>query len=231
MDMDFKRKKLAESRQGKNHLRWLLVTLIIIGAGAGFFVYQYKHEQSLFAPYFMQMREWIAEHKPHLQNKLVVKPVVKNKQQAANAHEEPEIHFEFYNTLPTMQVNVAAAIADNRNSNEKNKPTPASIPPAHAKTAPANIVSAADLEQELSKHILQNTYVLQLGLFRSQSAAIHYRDTVDTDGLQADIVRTADNKYFRVQLGPFANKIDAKLAQLRLQKKGVNTLVRPVAES
>lgn len=83
------------------------------------------------------MQHWVSASRHHLHQDLA-----KMKQLAIKKKEgPPPIHFEFYTALPKMQVGNALPIS---------KPAPVTV----VKTKPV-IVSANELERELSAHIKQ----------------------------------------------------------------------------
>lgn len=256
MDKDFRYKNSNANRNVKKRWFLLLIALISVGGGAGFLFYEYTHQQSVLAPFFARINTWIVDHKTNLQKGLAAKGIIKSNA-VSKQDTESQIHFEFYNALPNMQVNVAMAVADDARvssksksfANSPNKATmnredndeAAGVSASHSSDnkmaeSPAkstvNIVNADELEQELSKHIKQMNYFVQLGLFRNKSMANRYRDTIINAGFTANVVKTVitDKTFFRVQLGPFANKSEAKITQQQLQKKGVNAMLRAVVD-
>ncbi|MBV9575046.1 MAG: SPOR domain-containing protein [Gammaproteobacteria bacterium] len=217
----------------KNRWRLLSVALIIMSISGGFFFY--FHVPAFLAPLYAQMNDWIAKHKTHLQNGLA-KKVEKVKAKLANRSEgEQPIHFEFYSTLPTMQVSVPSMSDAEPKSKVvavANKTSDEIITSSLPVTAPASIVNADELEQEVSDHLKQINYFVQLGLFHNKIAAENYRKTLADEGFETVVIKTSvvDKQFYRVQLGPFANKEQAKQTQELLKKKGVNAILRSVVE-
>lgn len=132
MKKDFKNRNATRRRTpAQNRGRWL----IFAGSLCGLLVVG-----GLIAAFSMRpqlMQHWVSASRHHLHQDLV-----KVKQLAAKKKEgPPPIHFEFYTALPNMQVGNALSVSK--------KPAPA---PVIKKPV---IVSANELEQELSAHIKQ----------------------------------------------------------------------------
>lgn len=207
MRRDITRKKFGAKRispttrfvAGQARWRWLLLigVLAILLFGVGIFINNYKKQTPMalkVSGYFSQITSWITERKNHFRHNLTkAKPLATNK-----IDEEPQIHFEFYNTLPNMKVAVS--------------------------------VDANELEKELAKHIKQNTYIVQAGIFKNFEIAERFRHSLAAKGLVVGMVKlsNAERNIYRVQLGPFSNKEQAKLAERQLQKNGVSGIIRKV---
>jgi|GEM_PF-3083606 hypothetical protein len=95
MSREFAKKRYSEKRsaqQGWRRTIFVFIFLLLL-SGIGFGIYHYKNQFSLLA-------NWFSERKNHLQQGMT-----KVKQLTVNKKAEPEpIHFEFYTTLPNMQV-------------------------------------------------------------------------------------------------------------------------------
>jgi hypothetical protein len=183
---------------------------------------------------FSRMKTWVSERKTHLNQGLV-----KVKRLAANKDVPPEIHFEFYTALPGMQVKVVDLNAQERNAQSGR--TRKDIVPGAAvvsektqstasKLSSTAIFSEHDLERDLSAQVIQKSYVIQLGIFNSKTAAGRYSATLVSAGFQASVVKAtvAGNNIYRVQLGPFKSQDQARIAQKELQKKGLNGIMRKI---
>ncbi len=197
---------------------------IVLGAVATVFYLRTRQPQTnvLVSSYFSRMKTWVSERKTHINQGLV-----KVKRLAANKNAPPpEIHFEFYTTLPKMQVKLSDLnTTDERSSAPKIQQ--ASILPAPAASA---VISASDIEKELSAQLTPPSYVVQLGIFSSKNAAAKYRASLSTAGFEASVVKSAaaGSTIYRVQLGPFKNQNQARMAQKELQRKGLNGIMRKI---
>ncbi|MFZ2315193.1 MAG: hypothetical protein WAW86_06000 [Gammaproteobacteria bacterium] len=132
MRKDFKNRNATRRRTpAQNRGRWV----ILAGSLGGLLVVS-----GLIAAFSMRpelMQHWVNASRHHLHQ-----DIAKVKELAAKQKEgPPPIHFEFYTALPKMQVGSALPVS---------KPQPAPV----AKIKPV-IVSANELEQELSAHIKQ----------------------------------------------------------------------------
>jgi cell division protein FtsN len=74
-------------------------------------------------------------------------------------------------------------------------------------------------------------YIIQLGVFESESAAQRLLEAVNSVGFEGNIVKTehGDQSLYRVQQGPFETRDLAKLTQQRMQKRGIISLIRKIA--
>jgi cell division septation protein DedD len=256
MKMDFEKQSYLNKQNAGTAgslRRWLFLALIfaaIIGGGA-VFLYQYRTQSGVstaVASCIGRFKTWVAERKNHIQQGMV-----KIKKIAANKENDQDIHFEFYTTLPNMQVNVAELTsAGNHDSNTsasaKSQPVkPATIassadtgiiqhessqPVKTVKKAALNhaIINADQLEADLTSEMQQDKYVIQLGIFRNAAAAEQYRMTLSEAGFEASIVKTTagGQDVFRVQVGPFESKEQVRIAQRQLLKKNLNGIVRKI---
>lgn len=228
MDKDFSRKKLSVSRTAKSRWRLLVLILILVGGVGIFFLSSILHGPAFLASFYSQARVWLVERKANLQHGLA-KKIEKPKTPLVSKHDaEPPIHFEFYSALPNMQVSVPSMAVENDSPSQPviNK-TANDIAKSYAATPTlASISNADELAQEVSTHIKQITYFVQLGLFRNKALAEHYRKTFSHEGLGAIKTSAVDKNFYRVQLGPFITKEQAKQIQQQLRKKGINAIVR-----
>lgn len=224
------------------------LALVLFIGGVG--VLGYQHGQSapgihLVSSYYSRITTWIAERRTHL----VRGSFAKVKQLAAKEEAPPQIHFEFYTALPTMQVNadqpltvasetpkVVTPVSPQKKTVLARADKSAGMQASKAMVSPfvpavkSSVVNADELEQEFSAQIKQNTYIIQLGVFRTAVAAEHYRSTLAKAGFESTVVKTAltREKVYRVQLGPFSTKDQAAFAQRQIQKKGITGIVRKI---
>lgn len=205
---------------------------------------------SAFFASFSKLSAFIDQHRHHLQKNLTkAKQLVANKEEA----EPPPIHFEFYTALPNMQVKVDTSNENEAKNFKPNMPVNTKTELALSNhlnqattgnsekvivdanksssvTTNVNIVSANELERELSAQIQQDAYIVQIGIFKNAAAAERYRQSMAQLEYKLAVVKTmlAEKEVYRVQLGPFSDKTQAKLAQQRLLKKGLSGIVRKV---
>lgn len=218
-------KKITSSRWGRVMIVFLSVAFF---AGLSFFSFQYKQNtlfNSFLSSYFGQVENWIAARKNHLQKGLADdEDKAKKKSVIAQKNQSPRpIHFEFYTALPNMQVALPTPIM------EVKKPETIKVVAEKKMQVDKKIavVSAEELEKELAEHFKQANYIVQLGVFRTSAAAYKYHKSITEAGFQASVVplRSLQKETYRVQLGPFFNKLEAKGAQLKLKKQGMDGIV------
>ena len=157
-------------------------------------------------------------------------PIEAKKPNLSQVAEAEPIRFEFYDTLPSQQLH----------------PDPISETPNHPATFPkfanatpslnskktTHVISALALEKEFADHLLTK-YILQLGLFRNEKAAKHYQQSLLKLGTPARITKVKEGHadFYRVQLGPYFQLNQARMAQKKLQKKGFEVLVRKIIQT
>lgn len=248
MKKDFTKKKLSIKQSSSLRWGWVLIAFIflLVLPLLGYAIYKHK-QNTLNTPvvsdYFSKIENWMGERKAHWQKKLVndnskkVKSFTTTKNQAV-----PQIHFEFYTALPNMQVivtepeittvallprNVKQPMEAVKVSSTKTVPV---IEKVRATSPPVSVASAAELEQAISDQIQQKAYIVQLGVFRNAMTADKFYKTLAEAGFKATVVKSLTTKkdIYRVQLGPFLNKAQAKVAQKQLQKKGIDGIVLPM---
>lgn len=221
------KRKLSAKKHSSVHWGGVAFTIffIFLLSSFCFLLLQYKRNalnSPFFSAYFARMELWVAARKDHLQKGLANETVAKKKTISPQKNDAPKpLHFEFYTALPNMQVTPSQPALEAKQAEIKvvaDKKIAASQPKA--------IVSREELEKELSDHFKQ-TYIVQLGVFRTSAAAYRYHQTAIQSGFNASIVklRAAEKEIYRVQMGPFFNKVDAKGAQQKLQKQGMDSIV------
>ena len=207
--MDRSRTKL---RKRRIRLKITLLTIFFIFLSFSAFFFVYHHNQlstysSKITRYFSSLTTWIFEHKNYLRE-----DVVKVKQFALGKDEMEPIHFEFYTSLPAMQIALSQSI---KQAQPIKQATPAIFS-----------VHPEEMAKEFSNRA-RSQYIIQLGLFKNPSRASLYRDHLSLKGLPTRIVKMAREKQqtFRVQVGPFFNKVQVNKQVRQLRAKGVNGFV------
>lgn len=226
---DFRQKKFAFKRPSSSATLKRRGVLVICLSVIIFFslvssVYYYK--RFLVSP-LTHLKTWVNAHKDHLNQKFVSS----TPRSTPTTPDEEPIHFKFYTTLPNMQVKVSEQIVGGGNK-PLNKPERnlVSDQRLNAKKNIVPIVDVQELERELSDRIKQNSYIIQLGIFRTQHAAQKSQQTLIKRGLDAKmiVIGSGEKTLYKVQLGPYANKSQAKLAQQKLERKGVKGLISKI---
>lgn len=139
-----------DNRPVKGRLRRLLfIGLIAISIAAGG-VYLYKKGSSVNWPNFKEsVFGWMHSSKTHIEKGIVaVKQIAVDKK-----FDEPHIHFEFYQSLPSapLKKNTPSNYAVKSLSAPALPSPPAAV--AESKQTPAMIAAASDLEHDLSTTI------------------------------------------------------------------------------
>lgn len=135
---------------------------------------------------------------------------------------EPEVHYDFYTELPSMQV-TQPQIA------EKSHPTPPPLVTVVPKTNGTSKLLAEEVQKKLkpiTSNDLSAQYVLQIAAFKNEIAASEYRISLLLGGFDANIVKTDnDPPIYRIQQGPYPSARIAKANQQRLLRKGIKSVV------
>ena len=106
--MDYRRnRRKGKQENGNDILPWVLSAVVVAVLGAGLFVYQQRQTEgrwAAFTAYVGGLKSWAAERRQRIQTEVAeVKAIAEAKDEAS-----PKVHFEFYTSLPKMQM-VAAS--------------------------------------------------------------------------------------------------------------------------
>lgn len=246
MERNFTKTKLA-ARRTSTTLRWrwvfLTLSIVLFISLVGFCFYSFEKKTinlTQEGSFFSRIHHWVDEHKQniHAESQKIKSSL------SSNQHYDhgPQIHFEFYDTLPGTKI----ALSEN-----ETKPDTESIKHTQAKTSslasvvqskneladataqnkkkPGSqlVVSADELEQELSYQLKEKKCLLQLGIFHDYASAQNYSKMLSKAGFKVHIVKikTGKKQIYRIQQGPFINANRAKSVQKNLQKRGFASLV------
>ena len=223
MKKDYSRHHFTELHSKRYRWFWgvMLSISVLLLSFILYFSFFFPQQRAIFSVYYAHFSTWLAERKYHLHRQIIkTKLLVNNKNE-----EDAPVHFEFYNTLPAMQVAGPQVIPAKTNVEET---TIKKF--SNGMTSKIVISNENDLVKELSEKIKAETYIIQLAVFKNLSSANRYHESLIADGLPADIVRLAlaNKTFYRVQLGPFQNKTKAQLIQRQLLRKGVSGVVRKI---
>lgn len=124
----------------------------------------------------------------------------------AEAPPENAIKFDFYTELPKMQVNTPI-ISDAQ---------PSSAPLALPAKAASNVVAP------------DKRYRLELGVYADKASASQQRLSLLLAGVESEIVKSVSGNVtsYHIQVGPYATEALAKTHQKRLQKKGIDSVIK-----
>ena len=134
-------------------------------------------------------------------------PAVAKKSAVAEESAKP-VHFDFYDDLPKLQVELSQP------SNKAPTLTPA---------APPKVALVSKAAPELGE-----SYLLEIAEFRNFSMASRYRMALSSAGIKAEIakIRTPNEYLYRVQQGPYLNTQQLQFAQRQLQRRGITCVIR-----
>lgn len=134
--MDYRRSRRKGKQETSNDiLPWVFSALVVAVLGAGLFIYQQRQTEgrwAAFTAYVGGLKSWVAERRQRIQTEVAeVKAIAEAKDEAS-----PKVHFEFYTSLPNMQMVAASA---------------APAQPAAAPSTPRPVVvsRADDLEKDV----------------------------------------------------------------------------------
>ena len=257
MNKDFSQKNYSSRRSAQRGRGWwvlLLVLIVALLAGAGYFVYQYKKQPErmpAMTSFFAALQHWFTDRKH--QGVTPVKKLSENEETAP----EP-IHFEFYTTLTNTRAPVTASpvVAEkpaekaptkievahensspphsNHLSRERERSTRVSAAGEGAENLPSPLFNASELEQDFSKHLHQrHHFIVQVGAFNNLESATRYQHLLIEEGVRTKVEKTEMNgkSVYRVQSAGFASKEQAQQFQQQLQRKGINSLIKKIEQS
>lgn len=232
------KKRAASSSSPSRGVFLLSICLAIAGAGA--YVYHVKKPTVVYDLMIsgISATTTLINEGKHFFSHDVKSGLDKVKDFAANKNENTDIHFEFYTALPNMEMPVSEMEADVNPpvtkvaATEAAKPLKSAAPTVAAKPAkvdatPTFITSADEIEKGMSEQLHQDAFIVQLGVFKSPASAERLKQTVNKNGLEVDVVKLtlAQKEFYRVQLGPYLSKDQAKLMLHQLQKQGVTGVI------
>ncbi len=132
----------------------------------------------------------------------------------AEGDQKKSVRFAFYTELPNTDVK--AKITEKLSSPAK---------PLAEERSSQSIKSDHIQAKSL---VASSHYILQIGIFKNQAGASQLRLSLLLAGVESEVVKTeiGDVVVYSVQKGPYENERFAKSAQKRLQKKGIESIVR-----
>lgn len=178
---------------------WLLGLCAVLLASLGWHLYhdQFAHLRANTVSHLHTLKALAKGQQESVSRKTMVKKGSDPKEQ-----HPPPIHFEFYQSLPNMQMNAQ--------TNET----------MHAVTDQPKVVPA------ILAH--PKKYALHIASFHDRAGAMRYRHALNEIGLQVAMVKVHehDRVRYHIEQGPFTTLADAKLAQKQLQKRGIDSTVQ-----
>ncbi|MCW5584333.1 MAG: SPOR domain-containing protein [Gammaproteobacteria bacterium] len=213
----------------KRRQKILLVLVVVAVLIGGWIIYERQKQEFPFQAvsfYSTEIKNRLVQYKNDFhQDFTKVKQIVVNQPALASS-----VHFEFYTTLPNMQV-TASEVTVNKNQNILNAAPNEVLSVQASQTKKVmlstKIFDAEKLQRALRTEFAEDRYILQLGVFSSASAAEHYKESLHQSGFTASIVKViiSGRKRYRVQIGPLIAKDQARLMQRKLQQKKINSMI------
>lgn len=213
------KKKRAE-KGWRNRLLLSVMVVCVVGSII-FGVYVYK--SAVLESPRQKLVTWVTQVKLFLGHKKTRTSLLAKSPPVPQLKQEPEIRFNFYTELPNMQVTL---------------PETEQIPSKQALTTKQDLLAAATKAESLfpAKELKKNKnsaedasqYILQIGVFKNETAAGQVRVSLLLAGFEADIVKVTDGNQtvYRIQKGPYATLAQVKEVQKQLQSKGMTGLVK-----
>jgi cell division protein FtsN len=140
--------------------------------------------------------------------------------QAADAPPKPT--FDFYKILPEVEVKVPETELQESAPPPPKPPKPES---AAAAAAPAQTVAPAEKA---------GAYIIQIGSYQKFEEADRAKASLALQGIQASIHQVVINGqevWYRVHLGPYTRKEDARVMRQRVLDAGANAIVLKISEN
>lgn len=179
------------TKRKRRRIEYIIIPILLMVGVIGYWFYTHGSSFSAQKKFFAQVKELFTHTKQH-------KEVAKAKP-IETAPQGPDIHFDFYNELPSMKVK--PEVVDN------------SSPKVHDPESPGATKGA---------------YILELGSFKDTASASDLRLSLLLSGCEAEIVtiKSMEGTIYRVQRGPFISQAEAKKLQRKLEKKGIVAMLK-----
>ena len=228
--------KRAKANNAGSWVGGLVGIVLLTLTGLGYYFSANPKQQPEDVPDFQQgeyqnvssrLTAWLSNSKTSIEAvKQQIEKVKQLGQQDSDA--EQAVHFEFYNTLPSMKVarhhsDMASQV---KLAAEKSF---ASTPSLSAEAAGRSMfLDPKELEEDFAQVIPRQGYVLQLATFSQLGRAELYRSKLT--GYEVEIIKAyvGDRQVYRVQVGPFSNRDEVKQTEKVLKKKGYAGIVRKI---
>ena len=197
MAKDYAKRSFTARKPKKKRIRleFLALFLLALVCAGGYWSYFHKHEISNIE------NNWVTRVRMMFSHHAVAKTVQTAK---AAPVAQPDVHFDFYNALPHMQVTIAETAA-------VTPPAPKIHDPKAAPVTKPTLV-----------------YLIQLGVFNDATGASQLRLSLMLSGVEAEIIRlnSTHGQVYRVQRGPFISFAEAKKMQHELEMKGITCVLK-----
>jgi len=198
MAKDYAKRVFTTTRTRKKkrmRVEWFIVPILVIIGALGYWVWR-----SYTSEHLSLKKSWSAKKAPLMA--------------AKSNPEQPNVHFDFYNELPNVQMNqlVESAPADEISAT---KP-PALVDMHTAKNLAAPIVAGA--------------FIIDLGVYKTSSEASEQRISLLLSGCEAEVIKLTDatGDSFRIQRGPYVSEAEAKKLLGQLLRKGITGEIKKV---
>ncbi len=215
-------RKLAEQGWRKrlffSFLAACVLGIIILG------IYVYK--SNALESSRQKLITWIMQARLHLGHKKVGVSMPAKISSVQQVKQEPEVRFNFYTELPNMQVTLSETEETPRAQTFIAKQTTLTTATT---TNTGSLLSTEELKKDKKNVNRTGQYILQMGVFKNETAAGQLRVSLLLAGFEMDIVTSTEgNKtvLYHVQKGPYATLSQAKEMQKQLQKKGIIGLIK-----
>jgi cell division protein FtsN len=227
---------------------FIFLLVLVICAASGYFLFQ----KNLHGSPILTDRTLVFLHLKKAPPKPVVVKLAKNTINKTPA--EPQVQFDFYSELPNMQVTLSEPAQGVKGLTQLIPAKPKVIAAADPVSEPANLAQGTLDAPLANKHsVIFNTaevdnlleaetrpvtsahtqpYVIQLGVFESETGAQRLVEALKSVGFEPEIVKItlSGREMYQVTQGPFSNRELAKLTQQRLQKRGIISIIRQTAQ-
>src|SRR6185295_7547009 len=109
---------------------------------------------------------------------------------------ENQVHFDFYTDLPNMRIKI-----------EKLK----------------QAQSISSDKKNLPKKPGETSYILQIGVFKTENEANQHRVTLLLSGIEVQMIQTEEG--YQLQKGPYSNLKEVQRLQKKLQTNEVSSVI------
>lgn len=217
MAKDYAKRVFTTSRKPKKkrqRVELFVIPIVLLALIAGYWGYSHKNNFSLAENFSLAHIKNLLNHKKGPAPKTVQTAKATN---ASPVSEDRDVHFDFYNELPKMQVTVPEEA-------DATPPPPKPVVKVHQPDT--------DLEDKISSAVksaaAEDIYVLQFGEFKNEIEASQTRVSLLLAGAEVKLakVKTGKGMVYRVQSHRLATESEAKRLQKELEEKGIISEVK-----
>lgn len=140
----------------------------------------------------------------------------------------PKPTFDFYKILPEVEVKVPETEL------QESAPPPPKPPKPESSAAATSSTAAAAPAQAVAPAEKPGAYIIQIGSYQKFEEADRAKASLALQGIQASIHQVVINGqevWYRVHLGPYTRKEDARVMRQKVLDAGANAIVLKISDN